>query len=66
MDTNEFIINFSEEYTKLSSDSKGNYFDLYMNGLEPERYYKICVKTIINDSTLILDDNYYFKIVNAL
>ncbi len=64
LDTNEFIINFDETYTKISSDSKGNYFDIYMSGLEPERYYKILIKTIINGSTLILDDDYYFKVVN--
>ena len=66
MDTNEFVIDYDTTYTKLSSDANGNYFDIYMNGLEPERYYKICVKTIINGSVLILDDNYYFKVVNAL
>ena len=66
LDTNEFIIDYDTTYTKLSSDANGNYFDVYMNGLEPERYYKICIKTHINGSTLILDDNYYFKVVNAL
>ena len=66
LDTNEFIIDYDTTYTKLSSDVNGNYFDIYMNGLEPERYYKICIKTHINGSTLILDDNYYFKVVNAL
>tara|TARA_B100000989_G_C19532936_1_gene471222 strand:- start:10458 stop:11606 length:1149 start_codon:yes stop_codon:yes gene_type:complete len=66
LDTNEFIIDYDTTYTKLSSDINGNYFDIYMNGLEPERYYKICIKTHINGSTLILDDNYYFKVVNAL
>ena len=66
LDTNEFVIDYDNNYTQLSSDSKGNYFDVYMNGLEPERYYKICIKTNINGSTLILDDNYYFKVVNAL
>ena len=65
LDTNEIVIDYDTTYTQLSSDSKGNYFDLYMNGLEPERYYKICVKTTINGSTLVLDDNYYFKIVNS-
>ena len=65
LDTNEFIINFDELYTQISSDSNGNYFDIYMNGLEPERYYKILVKTIINSSTLILDNDYYFKIING-
>ncbi len=65
LDTNEFVINFDTTYTKLSSDENGNYFDIYMNGLEPERYYKILVKTTINNSTMVLDDNYYFKVVNG-
>jgi len=65
LDTNEFVIDFDTTYTKLSSDSDGNYFDIYMNGLEPERYYKILVKTNIDNSTLILDDNYYFKVTNG-
>jgi len=65
LDTNEFVINFDDTYTKLSSDENGNYFDIYMNGLEPERYYKILVKTTINNSTMVLDDNYYFKVVNG-
>jgi hypothetical protein len=63
--TNEFIINFDDNYTQISSDLNGNYFTVYMSGLEPERYYKILIKTIINGSTLILDDNYYFKIING-
>jgi hypothetical protein len=63
--TNEFIINFDDNYTQISSDLNGNYFTVYMSGLEPERYYKILIKTIINGSTLILDDNYYFKITNG-
>ena len=66
LETNEYVIDYDTNYTQLSSDSKGNYFDLYMNGLEPERYYKVCVKTTINGSTLVLDHNYYFKVVNAL
>ena len=66
LDTNEFVVSYDTNYTQLSSDNEGNYFDVHMNGLEPERYYKICIKTNINDSTLILDDNYYFKIVNTL
>ena len=66
MDTNEFVVDFDETYTQLSSDNQGNYFDLYMNGLEPERYYKILVKTKLKGSTMILDDNYYFKVVNTL
>jgi len=63
--TNEFVINFDDQYTQISSDINGNYFDIYMSGLEPERYYKILIKTLINGSTLIFDDNYYFKVVNG-
>lgn len=63
--TNEFIIDFDTNYTQISADLKGSYFKLYMNGLEPERYYKILIKTHIDGNTLILDDNYYFKIING-
>jgi hypothetical protein len=65
LDTDEFLINFDTQYTQISSDGDGNYFDIYMNGLEPERYYKILIKTIINGSTLIFDDHYYFKVING-
>ena len=65
LDTNEFVVDFDTTYTQLSSDGNGNYFDVYMNGLEPERYYKVLIKTIINGSTLVLDDNYYFKVING-
>ena len=65
LDSNEFVINFDDDYTKLSADSNGNFFRLYMKGLEPERYYSILLKVPINGQTLILDDNYYFKVVNG-
>jgi hypothetical protein len=64
LDTNEFIINFDEQYTQISSDESGNYFDLYMSGLEPERYYQILIKSYIKGSVKVFDDNYYFKVVN--
>jgi hypothetical protein len=63
--TNEFVINFDNNYTQISSDANGNYFNVYMSGLEPERYYKILIKTNINGSTIISDDNYYFKVING-
>jgi len=65
LDTNEYVINFDDNYTQISADSTGNYFDVYMSGLEPERYYKILIKTNINGSTKIFDDHYYFKVVNG-
>jgi hypothetical protein len=65
LDTNEYIIDFDNSYTQISADSNSSYFTLYMNGLQPERYYKILIKTIINGSTIILDNDYYFKIING-
>jgi hypothetical protein len=65
LDTNEFVINFDSNFTKISCDPNGNYFDIYMNGLEPERYYKILIKTTINGSTIVKDEDYYFKVING-
>ena len=65
LDTDEYVIDFDTQYTKISADSTSNYFDIYMNGLEPERYYKLLIKTNIDGSTRIYDDNYYFKIING-
>lgn len=65
LDTNEYVIDFDDVYTKLSIDDLSNYFTLYMDGLEPERYYKILIKTIYNNQVIIIDDNYYFKIING-
>jgi hypothetical protein len=64
LDTNEYVINFDDIYTRISADAKGNYFDIYMDGLQPERYYKIQIKTTIDNSVKIFDDNYYFKVIN--
>ena len=64
LDTNDVIVDFDDTYTKISADNQSSYFDVYMNGLEPERYYKILLKTTVGGSTIILDDNYYFKIAN--
>ena len=65
LDTNEFIVDFDSQFTKISADNIGNYFDVYMNGLEPERYYKILFKTTISGSTIVKDDQYYFKVING-
>jgi hypothetical protein len=63
--TNEYVIDFDNQFTQLSVDENGSYFKLYMNGLEPERFYSILIKTTINGSTIVFDDNYYFKIING-
>ena len=65
LDTDEVVVDFDTSYTKISADSNSNYFDVYMDGLEPERYYKILVKTTLDGSTEVLDNQYYFKVVNG-
>lgn len=62
VDTNEFIVDFDENFTQISADDQTSYFTLYMNGLEPERYYKILIKAVTEKDTYIFDENYYFKI----
>jgi hypothetical protein len=64
LNTEEIVVDYDTAYTKISCDSNGNYFDIYMNGLEPERYYKVLFKTILsNGETIISDNNHYFKVV---
>ena len=61
--TDEIIIPFDTNYTKLSADNDGMYFDLFMEGLQPERYYKLMFRVDNNDGINIYDEDYYFKVV---
>ena len=63
--TNEYVVEFDNDFTQISCDATGSYFKVYMNGLEPERNYKILVKTNIAGNTIVLDEDYYFKVVNG-
>jgi hypothetical protein len=36
-----------------------------MNGLEPERYYTVLIKTIIDGETKIFDENLNFKVIEG-
>lgn len=61
--TNDMVIDFDTSYTKISCDGTNSYFNLYMNGLEPERYYKILIKTELSDGEIYeIDNNLIFKI----
>ena len=61
--TEEEIIPFDDNFTKLSADNEGMYFKLYIKGLQPERHYRILFKHINNDGTEIFDNNYHFKVI---
>jgi hypothetical protein len=65
LDTNEYIIDFDSQYTQISADATSSYFDIYMNGLEPERYYAILIQTNLNGSKIVFDNQYYFKVING-
>jgi hypothetical protein len=65
LETNEYIVNFDTTYTKLSADATSSYFDMYMNYLQPERYYTILIQSTIDGSTVVFNDQYYFKVING-
>ena len=64
-ETNEYVINFDSEYTKVSADATSSYFDIYMGGLEPERYYTILLKSKIDGTTKIYNEDMMFKVING-
>jgi hypothetical protein len=57
------IFDFNTQFTKVSCDSTGGYFDVYMDGLQPERYYRILIKTVLDGSTVVVDNQNVFKVV---
>ena len=63
--TNEFVVDFDVDYTKISADYSSSYFDVYMNGLEPERYYTILIKTTLDGTTKVFDEDIMFKVING-
>ena len=61
--TEQVIIPFDTNYTKLSCDANGNYFNFWFNALQPERFYKFCFRVDQGDNIKYYDDNFYFKVV---
>ena len=64
LDTEEIVVDYDTSNTKISCDSTGNFFTVYMNGLEPERYYKLLIKSVLADGEIvIIDKDYIFKVI---
>ena len=61
--TEEMIIPFDTNCTKISCDANGPYFDIYMDGLQPERYYRLLVKSLIDGTNTIINSGDTFKVV---
>lgn len=61
--TEEMVVDFDTTFTKISRDNDGSYFTVHMGGLEPERHYRLLIKSTIDDSTNIFDEDIVFKVV---
>ena len=63
--TDEVIIDFDTNYTKLSADTQSNYFTLYTSGLEVNRFYKLLIKTVLSsgEEVIYTNENLIFKVV---
>ena len=57
------VVDYSTEFTKISCDPTGPFFDIYLDGLQPERYYRILIKTELNGSNVVVDNKNIFKVV---
>ena len=64
-DTNEYVVPFDSEYTQISADATSSFFDVYMNGLEPERNYTILIQTQLDGVTQVFDEDIMFKVING-
>lgn len=60
--TNEMVVDFSE-YTKISADDSGSYFNLNTSLLEPERYYRLLVQVEFGENRITVDNKNIFKVV---
>ena len=61
--TEEMVIDFDTKHTKVSCNGTSSFFDVYMDGLQPERYYRILIKTELEGSTVVVDNQNIFKVV---
>jgi len=61
--TNDIVVGFDYQYTKISCDPTSSYFMMYMNGLEPERYYKLLIQSELpSGETIDWDSELIFKV----
>jgi len=62
--TDEIILPFNTTGSKISCDGTSSYFNLWMDSFQPERFYRIVIKTETDggNSIQMFDNNYYFKV----
>ena len=64
LETNEFIVNRDNEFTKISCDGEDSYFLLRLNSFQPERYYQILIYYKIGNQFISYKDDLTFKLSN--
>ena len=57
-ETNDVIVPFGTG-SKLSCDSQGNYFNLWLDGYQPERYYTLKYRVVSGSGTVDETNQYY-------
>jgi hypothetical protein len=62
--TDEAILPFNSTGSKISCDENGNYFNVWMNAFQPERFYRVVIKVERDGGDVVemFDNNYYFKV----
>lgn len=60
--TGEMVVDFDTFATKISADDTSSYFDVYMDNLFVERYYRLVVKTVVDGTTHIIESDNPFKL----
>lgn len=60
--TDEELIPFHADATRVDCDTNGNYVVLPMDTFLPLRYYKIVFKVVDGSEVKYIDDNYTFKV----
>lgn len=62
-DTDEVVIPFDDDYTKVGCDENGNFISMWFDGLYAEKYYKFVFRLKKNSFVEYHDNNYVFKVV---
>jgi hypothetical protein len=63
MHTKEVVVAHDFNYSRISCDSSGSFFNVWMSALQPERWYKFTIKSkFSNNDIRIFDDGFIFKV----
>lgn len=61
--TKEIVIPHDYTYTKINCDTTGSYFNFWMSGLQPERWYKFTIRTKYDTNDVrVYDDGFIFNV----